>query len=103
MDHLLCVIGGIKGTPFFQKWRDVWVSLDKAGKMFRVYSKEPAKTSIIPSTSFFINCLAFAKSRNDETVPFSNWPTDIDERRCFVVATQGSSYHFIAETEEEKK
>jgi len=73
------------------------------GKMFRVYSKEPTETGTRPSTSLFINSLAFAKDRDDETAPFSEWPANVDEKRCFVVTTQETSYHFIAETEEEKK
>ena len=73
------------------------------GKMFRVYSKEPTETGTRPITSLFINSMAFAKDRDDETAPFSEWLADVDEKRCFVVATQESSYYFIAETEEEKK
>ena len=98
------MIGGIGGTPFFQTWNHVWVSLDKMGKMFRVYSGEPPKFGKRPFTrvSFFSNHLAFAKSRNDETMLFSDWPVDADGKSCFVVATRKNQYHFIAETEEEK-
>ncbi|XP_065884198.1 uncharacterized protein [Dysidea avara] len=94
--------GGFYGIPLFQSWRDVWVSLDKMGEIFRVYSDEPTESGTRPTTSFFINRLAFAKHRDDEAIPFSDWPVDVDKRRCFVVATYGSAYYFIAKTEEEK-
>lgn len=99
--HIL--LGGYGGIPFFQSWHDEWVSIDKAERMFRVYSHKPTKSSIRPKTSFFINRLAYAKDRDDETMSFSDWPVDVDEKRCFVVATSGSKYYFIAETEEKKK
>ena len=95
-------LGGFYGIPLFQSWRDVWVSLDKMGEIFRVYSDEPTESGTRPTTSFFINRLAFAKDRDDEAIPFSDWPVDVDKSRCFVVATHGSAYYFIAKTEEEK-
>jgi len=98
------LIGGIGGIPLFQTWNHVWVSLDKMGKMFRVYSDEPLEFGKRPfiRVSFFSNRLAFAKSRNDENMPFSDWPVDVDRKSCFAVATHGNQYYFIAETEEEK-
>jgi len=69
-----------------------------------VSSSQPTDTCKKPFTkvSFFINRLAFAKDRDDETISFSDWPTDVDEKRCFVVATHGNTYYFVAKTEEEK-
>ena len=57
--------------------------------MFWVYSDKPLKFGKRPfiRVSFFSNCLAFAKSRNDESKPFSDWPVDVDRKSCFVVAT----------------
>jgi len=64
--------------------------------MFHVFSDDPTETGLKPNTSFFINCLAYAKSCDDEAMPFSDWPVEVDEKRCFVVATHGSIYYFIA-------
>jgi len=50
-----------------------------------------------------MNRLKYAKDRDDENLPFNHWPVDVDQRRCFVVATHRSTYHFIAKTEDEKK
>ena len=92
-------IGGYGGIPLFQSWRAVWVSLDEDG-MFAVYS---SKTSKRPRVNFFMNRLAYAKERDDKTGSFDDWPeVDVDEKRCFVVATLGSTYYFIAKTAEEK-
>ena len=73
--------------------------------MFRVYSDQPQEFGKKPFTrvSFFINFLAFAISRNEESVPFSYWPGSADDNRCFVVGTPGNWYYFVADTEEEKK
>jgi len=70
--------------------------------MFHMFSDDPTETGLKPYTSFFINHQAYAKSCDDEAMPFSYWPVEVDEKRCFVVATHGSIYFFIAENEKEK-
>ena len=92
-------IGGFGGIPPFQSWRAVWASLDEDG-MFAVYTN---KTSRRPRVNFFVNCLEYAEGRDDKNGSFNDWPVlNVDKNRCFVVATQGSTYYFIAKTEEEK-
>jgi len=101
---ILDTIGGFGGIPFWQSWHDVWVSLDDMGRMFRVRSSQPTDSCKKPFTkvSFFTNFLVFAKDRDDETIPFSHWPDDVDKKRCFVVATHENTYYFVAKDEEEK-
>jgi len=94
-------VGGIGGTPFFRRWQRVWVSLNH---MFRIYSQNPSgkKLPYYKRDGFFIRFLEFAENRSDHTKGFSYWPNNIDDKRCFVITTHGSSYYFYADSEKEK-
>ena len=102
---LFPLLAGLAGSPFFQKWRHTWLSLDNDGESIQLYKRQPVESAKLPSVraSFFTSFLVFAKDRNDEEMSFSSWQADVDANRCFVMATPDNIYYLMAESEEDKK